>query len=186
MTGARGSNRRTRLGARDEPGLQPNDLNAAAPRRATTRGYRMAPLMARGDSAPGGLVLRGRRDECAVLDGLLEDARAGQQRGAGLARGRGDRKDGAARVRDRVGVGYAGAARGWSGVGDGACVRGAASVVRTAARPSGRPSRSPARCAGDNVRIERGRGAGPLLRRTGSAWSVVRGGAGAPASVRDR
>jgi DNA-binding CsgD family transcriptional regulator len=34
--------------------------------------------MARDDSAPGGLVLRGRRDECAVLDRLLEHARAGQ------------------------------------------------------------------------------------------------------------
>ncbi len=34
--------------------------------------------MARGDSAPGGLVLHGRRDECAVLDRLLEDARGGQ------------------------------------------------------------------------------------------------------------
>ena len=35
-------------------------------------------LLARGDSAPGGLGLRGRRDECARLDGLLEDARSGQ------------------------------------------------------------------------------------------------------------
>ena len=34
--------------------------------------------MARGDSAPGGLVLHGRREECAVLDRLLEDARAGR------------------------------------------------------------------------------------------------------------
>jgi DNA-binding CsgD family transcriptional regulator len=34
--------------------------------------------MARGNSAPGGLVLRGRSAECAVLDELLEDARAGQ------------------------------------------------------------------------------------------------------------
>ena len=34
--------------------------------------------MTRSDPAPGGLVLRGRRDHCAVLDGLLEDARAGQ------------------------------------------------------------------------------------------------------------
>jgi DNA-binding CsgD family transcriptional regulator len=38
----------------------------------------MALLMARGDSAPGGLVLHDRRDERAVLVGLLEDARAGQ------------------------------------------------------------------------------------------------------------
>jgi DNA-binding CsgD family transcriptional regulator/tetratricopeptide (TPR) repeat protein len=42
--------------------------------------------MARGDSVPGRLVLRGRRDECAVLDGLLEDARAGQS-GALVLRG---------------------------------------------------------------------------------------------------
>src|ERR1700722_6026162 len=34
--------------------------------------------MSRDDSAPGGLVLRGRRSECAALDRLLEDARAGQ------------------------------------------------------------------------------------------------------------
>jgi DNA-binding CsgD family transcriptional regulator/tetratricopeptide (TPR) repeat protein len=34
--------------------------------------------MAGGDSAPGGLVLRGRRDECAVLDVLLDGARNGQ------------------------------------------------------------------------------------------------------------
>src|ERR1700722_17492332 len=32
--------------------------------------------MSRDDSAPGGLVLRGRRSECAALDRLLEDARA--------------------------------------------------------------------------------------------------------------
>ena len=32
--------------------------------------------MARGDSAPGGLALRGRQDECAALDGLREGARA--------------------------------------------------------------------------------------------------------------
>jgi DNA-binding CsgD family transcriptional regulator len=31
-----------------------------------------------GRSAPGGLVLRGRRDECAVLDALLDGARAGR------------------------------------------------------------------------------------------------------------
>ena len=34
--------------------------------------------MAGGDSAPAGLVLRGRRDECAVLDALLDGARDGQ------------------------------------------------------------------------------------------------------------
>src|SRR4051812_20444048 len=38
----------------------------------------MAPLMAVGRSARGGLVLRGRRDECAVLGGLLEAARQGR------------------------------------------------------------------------------------------------------------
>jgi DNA-binding CsgD family transcriptional regulator len=46
----------------------------------------MAVLMAGGDSAPGGLVLCGRRDECAVLDGLLQDARSGQS-GVLLLRG---------------------------------------------------------------------------------------------------
>ena len=34
--------------------------------------------MAGGQSASGGMLLRGRRDECAVLDGLLDAARAGQ------------------------------------------------------------------------------------------------------------
>ena len=38
----------------------------------------MALTMADGDSAPGGLVLRGRRDECAVLGGLLDGARDGR------------------------------------------------------------------------------------------------------------
>ena len=37
----------------------------------------MPPTMAGGDSAPGGLALRGRRDECAVLDALLDGARNG-------------------------------------------------------------------------------------------------------------
>jgi hypothetical protein len=39
---------------------------------------RMPLNMAGGDSAPAGLVLRGRRDECAVLDALLDGARDGQ------------------------------------------------------------------------------------------------------------
>src|SRR3954465_7654075 len=34
--------------------------------------------MAVGQSAPGGLALRGRRDECAVLDRLLDGARSGR------------------------------------------------------------------------------------------------------------
>jgi AAA ATPase domain len=34
--------------------------------------------MAGGDLAPGGPMLRGRRDECAVLDRLLDGARAGR------------------------------------------------------------------------------------------------------------
>jgi hypothetical protein len=38
----------------------------------------MAVLMARDYPAPGGPVLRGRDDECAVLDRLLEEARAGR------------------------------------------------------------------------------------------------------------
>jgi DNA-binding CsgD family transcriptional regulator len=38
----------------------------------------MAILMAVGRSVPGGLTLRGRRDECAALDGLLQGARAGR------------------------------------------------------------------------------------------------------------
>jgi AAA ATPase domain len=42
--------------------------------------------MARADSAPGGLALRGRRHECAVLDGLLESAR-GRQSGVLVLRG---------------------------------------------------------------------------------------------------
>ena len=38
----------------------------------------MALLMAAGQSAPGGLMLRGRRDECATLDRLLDGANAGR------------------------------------------------------------------------------------------------------------
>src|ERR1700760_1058220 len=38
----------------------------------------MAILMAGGRSAPGGLALRGRRDECAIIDRLREGARAGR------------------------------------------------------------------------------------------------------------
>src|ERR1700751_6069982 len=38
----------------------------------------MAVLMAVGGSASGGLALRGRRDECAVLDRMLDGARAGR------------------------------------------------------------------------------------------------------------
>jgi hypothetical protein len=38
----------------------------------------MAILMAVGQSAPGGLTLRGRRDQCAVLDRLLDGARVGR------------------------------------------------------------------------------------------------------------
>src|SRR5436853_425690 len=38
----------------------------------------MAVLMGVAESAPGGLALRGRRDECAVLDRLLDGARAGR------------------------------------------------------------------------------------------------------------
>ena len=42
--------------------------------------------MARGPSASDGLILRGRRDECAVLDGLLRDVRGGRS-GALVVRG---------------------------------------------------------------------------------------------------
>jgi hypothetical protein len=38
----------------------------------------MAVLMAAGRPAPEGLTLRGRRDECATLDRLLDEARAGR------------------------------------------------------------------------------------------------------------
>src|SRR5450755_323364 len=42
------------------------------------RAFRMVLTMTGGDLAPGELVLRGRRDECAVLDVLLDGARNGQ------------------------------------------------------------------------------------------------------------
>jgi DNA-binding CsgD family transcriptional regulator len=38
----------------------------------------MAVLMADDESAPGGLTLRGRRDECATLDRLIDEPRAGR------------------------------------------------------------------------------------------------------------
>src|ERR1700729_4292014 len=40
--------------------------------------FRISVLMGASQSAPGGLTLRGRRDECAVLDRLLADARSGR------------------------------------------------------------------------------------------------------------
>ena len=46
----------------------------------------MAVLMEVGQSAPGGLTPRGRRDECAVLEGLLRGARTGRS-GALVLRG---------------------------------------------------------------------------------------------------
>src|SRR5438132_10990737 len=42
--------------------------------------------MADGAAAPPGAMLRGRRDECAVLDGLLDGARGGRS-GALVVRG---------------------------------------------------------------------------------------------------
>ena len=67
-------------------------------------------------------MLRGRRSECQALDRLLEAVRGG--------------RSGALVVRGEAGVGktalleYAIESGGGGGVGDGACVRGAAPVVR--------------------------------------------------------
>src|SRR3954452_13462915 len=44
----------------------------------------MAVLTASGGSAPEVLMLRGRREECAVLDGVFGDALAGRSRTPGL------------------------------------------------------------------------------------------------------
>ena len=65
-------------------------------------------------------------------------------------------------------------------------VRGAASAVRADARPARAASRSAARRAGDRVRAERGRGAGPLPGRPGGAEPALGGGRGAAAAVRRR
>jgi hypothetical protein len=62
---------------RSKVGSYMADVDTKAPAGVAT-GYTRPLLMARGDSVPGRLMLRGRRDECAVLDGLLEDAHAGQ------------------------------------------------------------------------------------------------------------
>ena len=86
--------------------------------------------MGGGDSAPGGLVLRGRRDECALLDRLLEDARAGQSGVLVLRGDAGIGKTALLKHAIRSASDMTGAARGGRGVGDGACVRGAASAVR--------------------------------------------------------
>src|SRR6201982_392859 len=51
-------------------------LGSAFPREGF--GSRIALPMAGGRSAPGGLLLRGRRDECAVLDRLLDGTRSGR------------------------------------------------------------------------------------------------------------
>src|ERR1700753_3667541 len=55
-------------------------------RKCVCDGFRMAVLMAVGRSVPGGLTLRGRRDECAAIDGLLQGARTGRS-GVVLVRG---------------------------------------------------------------------------------------------------
>src|SRR5690349_2644895 len=49
-------------------------------------GYRLAILMPVGQPARGGLTLRGRRDECAVLDRLVDGAPGGRS-GALVVRG---------------------------------------------------------------------------------------------------
>src|SRR3954451_3914896 len=46
--------------------------------RSRETGSRVALPMAVGQAAPGGLALCGRRDECAVLDRLLDGARVGR------------------------------------------------------------------------------------------------------------
>jgi hypothetical protein len=147
---------------------------------------RMAVLMAAGQSAPRGLKLRGRRDECATLDRLLDKARAGRSGTLVL--------------------------RGEAGVGKTALLERAVESASdlTVLRASGVESEmelpfaalhqlcaplldrldhlsgATARFARDHVRAQRGSGAGPVLRRLGGARPPVRGGRGAPASVRDR
>jgi DNA-binding CsgD family transcriptional regulator len=69
-------------------GFQPRDTRQTPARRRVGAsgasfvrggfGNKIALAMADGRSAPGELMLLGRRDECAVLDGLLEGARAGR------------------------------------------------------------------------------------------------------------
>jgi hypothetical protein len=116
--------------------------------------------MAGADPASGELRLRGRRDECAVLDG----ARAG--------------RSGALVLEGEAGVGrtalleyaidsaseFGVSAGGRGGVGDGACVRGASSGVRARSRPS----RAPSRAAQTRLRLELARARllyGEWLRR---------------------
>src|ERR1700744_5898167 len=59
----------------------PGPMGSHAARSRATAGFdafKMAIPMARGRSAPGGLALRGRHDECASIDLLCAGARAGR------------------------------------------------------------------------------------------------------------
>ena len=134
----------------------------------------------------GGLVLRGRRDERAVLDGLLEGARAGQ---SGVLVLRGEAGIGKTALLEYA-IESASDLRVLRAVGVESEMELAFAALHQLCAPlldrlDGLPG--PQRDAlADHVRIERRRGAGPLLRRPGGAWSVVRGGGGAPAFVRGR
>ena len=132
------------------------------------------------------VVLRGRRDECAVLDGLLEGARAGQ---SGVLVLRGDAGIGKTALLEYA-IGSSSDMRVLRAVGVEAEMELPFAALHQLCAPlldrlDGLPG--PQRDAlATTFGLSAGRGAGPLLRRAGGAWSVVRGGGGAPAFVRDR
>ncbi len=137
-----------------------------------------------GDMADYGL--RGRRSECARLDGLLTGVRAGHS--AALVM-RGEAGVGKTALLDYLAgsaAESAGAAGGGGGVGDGAGVRRAAPDVR-AGPGSPQPAAGTAACrARDRVRPAGRAAAGSFPDRPGRAQLAGRGGRGWPAGVRDR
>ena len=74
-------------------------------RPETARGGSGIGLPTADDVAASWLMLRSRGNECAVLDGLLDDARASQSGMLALRGEAGVGKNGATRLRDRGGVG---------------------------------------------------------------------------------
>src|ERR687891_666750 len=140
-------------------------------------------LHGRSSSCAGDDVARAGQRVPGVRPTARHGARGAQRDAGGARRGRAG-QDGVAPVRDRVGVGSAGRGGGRGGVGDGAAVRRAASALRAAlGRPRAAPGPTGGR-AGDGVRAEGGRPAGPVLRRLGGGEPAVGGGGGASAVVR--
>src|SRR4051794_31324807 len=102
-------------------------------------------------------VLHGRRVEREALERLLDAVRRGRSRGWGGSGEPGVGKSALVEYAVGPASGVWGRAGGWRGVGDGACVRAVAAVVRAAAGSAGPASCASAGRAGRCVRAA-GRG----------------------------